>query len=86
LFAMALFVWVLPVATVYPPSALTVSALSYTQTEVRNLSILDPPQTEIDPWNMEPDIESMTCQFESTVNPSRKAESRHNMTITTYYE
>jgi hypothetical protein len=58
LFAMAVFLWILPVATVYPPSALTVSALRYTQTEMRNVSILDPPQTDFDPWNMEY-IESM---------------------------
>jgi hypothetical protein len=52
LFAMAVFVWILPVATVYPPSALTVSLLRYTQMEMRNVSILDPPQTDFDPWNM----------------------------------
>jgi hypothetical protein len=55
LFAMAVFVWILPVATVYPPSALTVSAWKYQQTEPRNVSILDPPLTEFDPskktWN-----------------------------------
>jgi hypothetical protein len=56
---MAIFVWALPVATVYPPSALTVSALRYTQMEMRNISILDPPQTDFDPWNIKLNKKSM---------------------------
>jgi hypothetical protein len=63
LFAMAVFVWVLPVATVYPPSALTVSALRYTQREMRNVSILDPLLTELDPTNETWDTKSILSVF-----------------------
>jgi hypothetical protein len=50
LFSIALFVWVLPFVTIFPPSALTVSALGYMQTENRNVPVLEPSLTEFDPW------------------------------------
>jgi hypothetical protein len=85
LFAMAIFVWVLPVATVYPPSALTVSALRYTQKEMRNISILDPPQTEFDPWKKTPNIDSMLGDSGPTVSPLPNSTDSSDTQITTYY-
>jgi hypothetical protein len=49
LFFIALFVWVLPIATAFPHSALTVGALGYTETEFRNVPVLEPPLTAFDP-------------------------------------
>jgi hypothetical protein len=85
LFAMAVFVWVLPVATVYPPSALTVSLLRYTQMEMRNVPILDPPQTDFDPWNMKWNNESMlSVPFQISNDPLDSDPLSRVATSTTY--
>jgi hypothetical protein len=49
LFAMAVFVWILPLAPIYPPSALTVSSKSFTYIKNLNVSPLDVPQPTYDP-------------------------------------
>jgi hypothetical protein len=50
LFSMALFVWCLGIATIYPPGALTVGLLPSTSTsDMEVLSMNRPPPTEFDP-------------------------------------
>jgi hypothetical protein len=40
---MALFVWCLGIATIYPPGALVVTSESYISTERSNMSVMNPP-------------------------------------------
>jgi hypothetical protein len=40
---MALFLWCLGIATIYPPGALIVTFEAYTFTEKANLSVINPP-------------------------------------------
>lgn len=87
LFAIAVFVWVLPVATVYPPSALTVSFQRYTQTENLSVSILDPSQTTFDPWNLEitGDTKSMLGRVGISSFATADSEGVINATLTVRY-
>lgn len=85
LFAMAVFVWLLPVATVYPPSALTVSSHGYTQTENLNVSILDPPQMEFDPWIVAGDVKSMLGRVRTASSATSDPEGVMNVTRTIGY-
>ncbi|OAL47288.1 hypothetical protein IQ07DRAFT_623588 [Pyrenochaeta sp. DS3sAY3a] len=47
LFFMALYVWLVPIATIYPPSALTVASRPYNLTTDANVPILFPPSPSI---------------------------------------
>lgn len=47
LFAMAIFVWLIPIAVIYPPSALTVNSQPYSVTRDLNLPTLFPPLPEL---------------------------------------
>lgn len=48
LFLIGLFVWLVPIATIYPPSALTVTSRAYTLRDYANVPILFPPLPSID--------------------------------------
>jgi hypothetical protein len=43
LFLMALLVWSLGIATIYPPGALIVTFVAHNYTENRNVSVMNPP-------------------------------------------
>lgn len=49
LFLMGLFIWLVPIALIYPPSALTVRSLPFILTEDAEVAILFPPTPSINP-------------------------------------
>jgi hypothetical protein len=53
--------------------------------EMRNVSILDPPQTEFDPWNATSDIKSMLSVPKRSQVAELKSESSDRMSFLTTY-
>jgi hypothetical protein len=67
LFAMAVFVWILPLAAIYPPSALTVSSQRFTYIKNLNVSTWDVSQPTYNPWGASKIYKTMLGLAESTM-------------------
>lgn len=61
LFLMALFLWCLGIAMIYPPGALNISMESYPSLRNYNLSVVNPPL----PTNWNPMMEDETRQYDT---------------------
>jgi hypothetical protein len=53
LFSMAVFVWLVPLAAIYPPAALTVSGQTYIRKQDFDIPVLFPEQPDFDPTSPE---------------------------------
>lgn len=54
LFGIAVYMWLVPLAASFPPSALTIVARPFSLSKVGNASVLNPPLADnFDPFNIE---------------------------------
>jgi hypothetical protein len=69
LFAMALFIWLLPLVAIYPPSALTVSLRAHSDTQDLDVSVLNPLRSDLDPFNPERNVDSTLSVMSRAISP-----------------
>jgi hypothetical protein len=77
---MALFVWLVPIATIYPPGALTVTSRLYFEVKSLDVSIMNPPA----PANFDV-IDPDNTPFATLTNPYQRHSEEVDKTQI-YYE